>query len=149
MRGNKEIDVIIMCNKVIVIGGDHHNTLGVIRSLGEKGLRPDLILVSPICTSFVDASKYIEKSWKVENDDEAIRLLLSKYREMDSKPVVICCSDSSSGIIDENREKLCPFFILPGSEKQGKISEMMNKKRIAELAVEVGLNIPKSTYIKK
>ena len=33
------------CNKVIVIGGDHHNTLGVLRAFGEKGIYPDLILV--------------------------------------------------------------------------------------------------------
>ena len=29
-----------MNNQIIVIGTDHHNTLGVIRSLGEEGKLP-------------------------------------------------------------------------------------------------------------
>ena len=33
-------------NNIIVIGGNHHNTLGVIRSLGYKGLRPYVILIT-------------------------------------------------------------------------------------------------------
>lgn len=33
-----------MNNKIIVFGGDHHNTLGVVRSLGEAGIKPILIL---------------------------------------------------------------------------------------------------------
>ena len=34
----------IIPNKIIVFGGNHHNTLGVIRSLGEAGITPILIL---------------------------------------------------------------------------------------------------------
>lgn len=30
--------------KVIAIGGNHHNTLGVVRSLGYKGLRSHVII---------------------------------------------------------------------------------------------------------
>ena len=33
-----------MNNQIIVIGTDHHNTLGVIRSLGEEGKLPIVIL---------------------------------------------------------------------------------------------------------
>lgn len=33
-------------NNIIVIGGNHHNTLGVIRLLGYKGLRPYVILIT-------------------------------------------------------------------------------------------------------
>ena len=28
-----------MNNKVLVIGADHHNTLGIVESLGEKGIK--------------------------------------------------------------------------------------------------------------
>ena len=46
--------------KTIVIGGNHHNTLGVIRSLGRKGVMPYVILTSGDNNSFVLKSKYIK-----------------------------------------------------------------------------------------
>ena len=50
--------------KVVVIGGLHHNTLGVIRALGEKGitsLNIDVILVEQNVNkkNFIAKSKYI------------------------------------------------------------------------------------------
>ena len=43
--------------KVIVIGGNHHNTLGVLRSLGEKGVFSELILVTSSKYPYVKYSK--------------------------------------------------------------------------------------------
>jgi len=134
-------------SKVLVIGGDHHNTLGVIRGLGERGIYSDLIYVSSSEQTFVNYSKYVQKSTKVKDDSYIVSVMLDLYKLKDAKPVVICCSDASSGIIDDYRDKLSPFFILPGAEKQGRVSSLMSKKCMAELAVEVGLNIPQSTYV--
>lgn len=135
-------------NKVIVIGGDHHNTLGVIRGLGERNVNSELILVTPSKRSFVGASKYVDHCWKVDTDEDAMNILLTQYSKEIEKPVVICCSDSSSGIIDENLEKLGDMFLLPGAKEQGQISFLMSKKRMADLAIEVGLMIPPTTYLK-
>jgi len=134
-------------NKTIVIGGDHHNTLGVIRGLGERGIMSDLVLVVPAAMTFVDASKYIAHKWKIDTDDEIVDFLISKYKDEKEKPVVICCSDSSSGVIDENTDRLRPYFYLPGAEEQGRISKLMNKQEMADLAVEVGLKIPQTCYL--
>ena len=133
-------------NKVIVIGGDHHNTLGVIRSLGERGIKTDLVLVVPSAMTFVDASKYIAQKWKIDTDDEIVDFLISKYKDEKEKPVVICCSDSSSGVIDDNSDRLRQYFYLPGAKEQGRISKLMSKKEMADLAVEVGLMIPQTCY---
>lgn len=138
---------IFSMNKVIVVGGDHHNTLGVIRGLGERGVNPDLVYVSATSRTFVNYSKYARKCTRVREDNEIIDVLLSKYKDEKAKPVIICCSDSSSGVIDENRNRLIPYFILPGAEEQGRIAELMSKKTMAELAIEVGLNIPESYYV--
>lgn len=137
----------ILMNRVVVIGGDHHNTLGVIRGLGEKGVSPDLILVTPSKMTFVDASKYIARQWKVKEDDDIIDLLLAQYKDEVEKTVVICCSDSSSGIIDENLDRLNSFFFLPGSNCQGRITKLMNKQEMANLANEVGLIIPNISHV--
>jgi predicted ATP-grasp superfamily ATP-dependent carboligase len=134
-------------NKVVVIGGDHHNTLGVLRGLGEREILSDLILVTPSRMTFVDASKYIARQWKIRDNEEIVDTLLTHYKDEDEKPVVICCSDSSSGVIDENHDFLEPYFYLPGSDQQGQISELMSKKEMANLAIEVGLKIPGTTYV--
>ena len=134
-------------NKVVVIGGDHHNTLGVIRGLGERGILSDLILVTPSKMTFVDASKYISRKWKIRKDEEIVETLMAHYKNEDTKPVIICCSDPSSGVIDDNLNKLNPYFYLPGSDQQGKISELMSKKKMADLALQVGLKIPSTSYI--
>ena len=134
-------------NKAIVIGGDHHNTLGAIRGLGERGIMPDLVLVVPAAMTFVDASKYIAQKWKIDTDDEIVDFLISEYKDEKEKPVVICCSDSSSGVIDDNADRLRPYFYLPGAEEKGHISKLMNKQEMADLAVEVGLNIPQTSYL--
>lgn len=48
--------------KVIIIGNAHHNTLGLVRSLGEKGIRP-ILLLEPCDLRFccVRFSRYIAK----------------------------------------------------------------------------------------
>lgn len=134
-------------NKVIVIGGDHHNTLGVIRGLGERGLKPDVILVTKEKRSFVDASKYINRSWKVKSEEQIVELLKEHYKQEKVKPVLICCSDATSGIVDDNRDSLDQLFYLPGAEQQGRVSEFMDKKQMADLAIKSGLNIPRCYYI--
>ena len=51
-------------HEVVVIGGLHHNTLGVIRSLGEAGLNPESIFVIIVNDgqngkNLLSASKYV------------------------------------------------------------------------------------------
>lgn len=46
-----------MDNQVIVIGTDHHNTLGIIRSLGEEGKLP-IVMLPNLKLAFITKSKY-------------------------------------------------------------------------------------------
>lgn len=136
-----------MENRVIVIGGDHHNTLGVIRGLGERNVNSDLIYVTASKHSFVNYSKYVRKSIRITEEEELVTILLSHFKDEKRRQVVICCSDKSSSVIDENRDKLSLYFILPGAVEQGRITELMSKKKMAELALSVGFDIPHTTYV--
>ena len=44
--------------KVIIIGGDHHNTLGLVRAFGKEGYHIVLFVVAANNKSFVAHSKY-------------------------------------------------------------------------------------------
>ena len=49
-----------MNKEIIVIGGNHHNTLAILRSLGEKGVKSLLIVVSEDSKPYIGYSKYIQ-----------------------------------------------------------------------------------------
>ena len=67
-------------NKAIVIGADHHNTLGIIRSLGEKGVIVHAILLD-CTTSFVSKSKYLrDVAYSSSHASELADLLIQKYK---------------------------------------------------------------------
>lgn len=81
-------------NKIIIIGGVHHNTLGVVRSLGEVGLTDNIILLSVSTDdSFVCKSRYVRKEniCVVRDEDSIVTKVLSISKNQKEKPVVICC----------------------------------------------------------
>ena len=134
-------------SKAIVIGGSHHNTLGVIRSLGRKGINPDVIITRNDPSSFVLKSKYINRRWTIDSSEAAIDLLLSEYSNEREKPVVYTCHDVIASIIDLNYDRLSPYFIIPGISMQGQVTEYMNKEIMGGLASSAGLKVPRSWII--
>lgn len=132
-------------NKAIVIGGDHYNTLGVVRSLGEEGIPVYLILVSEK-ESYVSKSKYITEIWQISKPGkEIIDILGSNFENEEYKPVIIPTSDSIMETIDNNLDTLKHKYILPNADNiEGKVTYLMNKKIMNEVAFESGLIIPES-----
>lgn len=133
-------------NKIIVFGGNHHNTLGVIRSLGEAGITPILILHGT-SQSFVAQSKYINETHYVKNEEEGINLIINKYSSEKLPPIIICCSDGASHCIDINYNKLKGHFIYPNAEQEGHITTLMDKEHMRILAEQCGLITPRTWII--
>ena len=130
---------------VIVIGSNHHNTLGVIRSLGYAGIRPVVLLSTEEKKPYVSYSKYIKKKRIFHNDVDLISFL--RNNSVEGKPVVIACSDSLSCLLDENIDILSKKYQLPGSSKQGRISHYMNKEIMSDLARQVGFDVPQTVVV--
>ena len=130
---------------VIVIGGDHHNTLGVIRSLGEKGIQSEALITSPDLKTFAGCSRYVKKLHVVPYPKDIVPYMLA-YLIQKEKSIVICCHDAAASEIDVHLEELRPFFVLPGSVEQGHITRLMDKKVMSELALQCGLSIPETFY---
>lgn len=135
-----------MNKEIIVIGGNHHNTLAVLRSLGEKGVKSLLIVVSEESNPYVSYSKYIMKAMIIKDINDISKAMYSIHVSQE-KTIVIACSDSIASYLDDNYSCLAKDFILPGSSVQGKITRFMNKNTMLEDAVKSGLNIPKSWVI--
>jgi predicted ATP-grasp superfamily ATP-dependent carboligase len=133
----------MQCN-VVVIGGDHYNTYGVIRSLGEVGITTSAIIQgNDMGGSFVIKSRYVTDSYVFYNDDECIPKLLSFYRP-GCENFVIACSDEIVELLMANYSTIADKFILPLCKEPMRTKELMNKSTILEEAIKYGIVIPKS-----
>ena len=138
--------------KTVVIGGGHHNTLGVIRSLGEAKIKKNnirLILVGKGINqnNFVAKTKYIrtDQISYVEDYNELLPCLLNLRNEY--KQVIISCADGATEVLVENYDLLSDSFYLPSSFMS--IQELMQKQYQDCIARECGMYVPKSAIIEK
>lgn len=137
-----------MNSRVFVIGGNHHNILGVIRSLGERGIQPFVVIQCPQKKPYVSRSQYILRSWIVESDEEVLAILRQEgTHHPDEKAVLIVCADNLSSLVDLHVDELSQWYDLPGTKKQGRITHLMDKEVMSALAREVGFLVPPSMAI--
>lgn len=130
-------DKQLMLHKFIVFCGDHYNPLGVVRSLGEKKIKPIVILVAkePI---LVNKSRYAEKIHRVDTMEEGLDVLLQLYGKEKEKPFVYTCSDEIASLVDLNYDRLIDKFFFFHGKEQGVVTKYLDKKAISDLAVEKG-----------
>ena len=138
-----------MGSKILVIGGNHQNPLGVIEALGQKGLRPYVIINEPCKSSFVLKSKYIQKGWLCATEEETIQCIFTNFSQSEAKTVVIACNDNTASLLSDNYDRLSDFLIIPGINRQCAVSEWMDKEKMSEAAESIGLTIPKSWRVSK
>ncbi len=138
-----------MNNKVLIVGTNHHNTLGLIESFGVKGISPYVILcVINDREEWVLKSRYIEKSWVFTSEEDVIKTMLQNFHDRDNKTIVIAASDKLAVLLDKNFAKLTPFFIIPTVKEVGTLADWMSKSKMATLANRVGLTTPESWIIR-
>lgn len=133
-------------NKVILIGGDHYNGLALVRLFGKHGFRPYGIIVSPLAEkSFLETSRYWEKTWRVGNDAQILPIMREHFVNEKSKPVIIPYSDGAAATIDQCLDELKQDFILPSiNNSQSLLYKMMDKGEQVLFAKECGLEMPRS-----
>ena len=136
-------------NKVILIGGNHHNGLGLARSFGVNGIKPYGVIVGEGAEhGFVRKSKYWAKTWAIKSDDEIVEFLLNAFQNEKEKPVVIPYSDGAAEEIDLNLDRLKEHFLLPSiGGQQGKIAELMDKQKQVEFVQTYGIPMAKSCVV--
>lgn len=133
--------------ELIIVGVDHHNTLGVIESLGVKGIHSDVIVFSSKKWSYVLKSKYIHSGYICKSEKEVVDCLLLHFKSCHPKKAIIATSDNVANLLDKNYEVLEPYFYIPNALPPGTLSEKMSKVYMTSLAKKVGLNVPKSWMV--
>lgn len=136
--------------KVIIIGNDHINTLGVIRSLGKKGIQSYLFIIKEKELQTIIRSKYIKKYWICNDEYEAVSKILYFFKDDKSQPIIIPTSDAAVASVDGLRKILNSKFSIP-SVKYGKIDTIeyfMNKHNQNVICNKFGIATAKSQILK-
>lgn len=128
--------------KVFILGGDHYNTYGVVRSLGEKGIISNVAIIGTHSNdSFVLKSKYIEMGDAFIEKDESINFLISNASKF-CKNILICCCDDAEELVMDHYKELRELFVLPICDSIESQKAFMNKSVITKLAEGHGLTTP-------
>lgn len=132
----------------IVWGGERYNPLGVIRSLGEIGIHP-VVIINKTNVRIASRSKYIKSVYFVDTLNEGLDLLLDLYDKSRRKAFIITTDDRVTSFLDINYEKLKDSFLFFNAGKEGRITEFMNKDAINRLALKHGLKVLKTHVVSK
>ena len=137
--------------KVVIIGGIHHNTLGVIRSIGSEGISSEDIALFIVDEhggkkDFVSKSKYLKKSTirYLKTYDEILEALY-RIADKNEKKAIVCCADGASEVVMSNADNLKEFFFC--SSIGVKPDFFFNKNDQSLLAKESGFAIPRGEII--
>lgn len=137
MNGNE----ILKSHRFIILGDGHFNTLGMIRSLGEVGIRPDVVLVGRNLAT-VSASKYIQHLQVADTYDAGIEYIITTYSKETEKPFLLTGSDKIIAVIDRNYNRLLEKFYFFNAGEEGRINHLLSKKEQNLLAESCGFNVP-------
>ncbi len=137
---------------IVVLGKNYLTTLGVIRSLGSRGFRSDLLFVGSINQAeIVASSKYIDRSILIQGRDDSLIMskLVDEISCCDTKTVLITTDDYTTKLVDVNRDILSKKFLLPFVKEENgtNIASLMNKFTQAEIAKKCGMNVAESWMI--
>jgi predicted ATP-grasp superfamily ATP-dependent carboligase len=126
--------------EVLVWGASHNNTLGLVRSLGEmKHIVYVLLFKDTI--NFVAFSRYVEKVFFTNHDEEIDAQIISICKRLKTKPLLLCTSDETATYINNHAAELKPYCFF---ESGNDINKYRNKDVGNELAIRCGLQIPQT-----
>lgn len=126
----------------IVLGANHNNALGLVRSLGETNNKVYLLLYKDII-NFVALSKYVTNCFFVDMHISKVEQIINICKTLDGKPFLFSTSDEDAAYINDNANLLAPYCYFEGGIG---INEYRNKDVSNILAKQCGLHVPK-TYV--
>lgn len=140
------IEKELLKHKYIVFSGDHYNPLGIVRSLGEVGIQPIVILVAshPV---MINHSRYVGKLHLVKTKEEGYDLLLNTYGNESEKPFLYTSDDGITSMLDTHYDELIDRFYFFHGSGQGVVTRYMDKENICKLAVECGCGLAKTEMV--
>lgn len=127
--------------RVLVIGGTHHNSLGVIRALGEGGYEIEFVNFNAGKSDYVSKSMYIKKYQALNGIEELTPYLINRPLSKEQE-VIISCADAVTERLNLHYYELSDRYILPGVPNQGMMVELMDKITMIGMVAKRGIYAP-------
>lgn len=131
-------------HKHIVLAVEHCNSLAMIRSLGEEGINP-IVLLTAEHPYLIPKCKYIGELKLFKTFEETYTYLILHYGKEPLKPFVYHGNDNLTVLLDSHYAEMKDKFYFTNG--QGGIKKYLDKFEITKLAEECGLGIPKEELL--
>ena len=132
---------------IVFVSKEHYNPLGIVRTLGEAGIKPVVVIVEGDL-KFVGQSKYVKRRHYVKSPDDGIKLIIEKYASMNEKSFILTGDDVTVMTLDKHYEELKDYFYFYNAGETGRITYYMNKDNMIDIALKHGLNVAKTWKVK-
>lgn len=129
-----------MSNYAVVVGDAHFNSLGIIRSLGEKGIGS--VFVNIDSDGSAEYSRYTLETIHVGSTDEIADAVKNVILSRGGRPALFPSSDAAVIALDSDYESLSKLAFCPGLD--GKAEFYMDKAEMCRVAEECGFTVPKT-----
>lgn len=136
-----------MNNKVIIIGGEHHNGLNLARIFGLNNVHVDVIIIGNKKASFIAKSKFVNKVYFFQTEEEALDYILLNYAHEKEKSFIIPYSDSAALSLDRRLNEFENFICPSIRGEVGAIANLMSKQQQYEFAKEHGIKMAQSEVL--
>ena len=142
---------------VIIAGQNYGSILTMARDLGEAGYAVCVIRVFKKAPGRLNIlggmtpereSRYVTdyKQVVLNGDPGAFLSCLEALADPSRKQVLLCVDDFLVAIVDDNYDRLAPFFHLSNiNEEAGAVTRLMDKDKQKQLAARCGLPVLRST----
>lgn len=133
-------------HKIIILGNDHTNSLGVAQSLGSAGFYV-IAAIWGLKTGLVAASRYVKEIISAKSPQQCINKIISDIpNETYPIPIIATC-DGAAVTLEDYRKILIPRFVFEYTSGPYSIRQLSVKELQVELADKYGFNVPKSQLI--
>lgn len=108
--------------RIIIIGASHHNTLSVVRCIGEAFGQIELVIVGCV-KSFVSKSKYVKNVTFLKDADVLYQWAMNNKGQ--DKPIIISCADGVSQVFDMHYEEVHLYYDFFNAGADGVLTAFM------------------------
>ena len=134
----------------VILGQEHYNPLGIVRTLGENGIRPTVIVYGGGRVRLASKSRYAVQVYAVDTVEEAYGELLGFVSHCgEAKPFILTSDDTTESYLDERYDQLNGKAFFFNAGKAGRVTSFMDKKAILSAAEAHGLNVLKAVVTER
>ena len=132
--------------KIIVLGNDHTNSLGIAQCMGKAGFEV-VPFVWGVKSGMLRHSRYVQQICSAKDAQGCVELMLHTFSDENEKIPVIACCDLAALTLEANKERLKRHFLFEYS-LEFTLEFLAVKEHQVRLAQEAGFSVPKTWVLR-